>query len=136
LLFADSSLGIKTMNKSYRINKHDFLYLLAAVAIPFVLSSCSSATTGETFELLPADEMKSGPGLFSGEKGGFVIIGKKDDESTTNSTTVAATRSTKSISNMDLQETSKVLDERIKQLERDQVELERLKSEVDKKLKN
>lgn len=113
------------------------------VSIPFILGSCSStATTGETFELLPADEMKSGPGLFSGEKGGFVIIGgdkKKTTSATSNTTSVAptgTTRSTKSIGNMDLQETSKVLDEKIKQLERDQAELEKLKSEVDKKLRN
>jgi prefoldin subunit 5 len=42
----------------------------------------------------------------------------------------------KSVSNMDLNETSQVLDDKIRQLQRDQMELELLKREVDKKLKN
>ena len=48
---------------------------------------------------------------------------------------VSTTPATKSVSNMDLNETSKVLDEKIKQLQRDQMELELLKREIKKKLK-
>ena len=49
---------------------------------------------------------------------------------------VAPARTTKSVSNMDLNETAKVLDDKIRQLQHDQMELELLKREVDKKLKN
>ena len=131
------------MSKIYQINNSNFSYVLVVAIIPFLIGSCSSTnatttTAAETFELLPADEMKPGPGLFSGDKGGFVIVGgdKKSKSVAKNTSSITSPKSTKSVSNMDLQETSNVLDEKIRQLERDQRELEQLKSEVDKKLKN
>ena len=73
----------------------------------------------------------AGPGLFSGEKGAFYVVG---GEQKPKAQTVGTAPTTKSVSNMDLNETSKVLDERIRQLQRDQMELELLKREINKKL--
>lgn len=78
--------------------------------------------------------MMQGPGLFSGEKDAFHIVG--GDKKANLQKVVAPARTTKSVSNMDLNETAKVLDDKIRQLQRDQMELELLKREVDKKLKN
>ena len=112
--------------------------LLAVLLLPIILGGCSSLLStsrqGETFELLPADDMKQGPGVFSGEKGAFYVVG--GDKNAPQQTEVSQSYNTKSISDMDLNETSKVLDNKIRQLQRDQMELELLKLEVDKKLKN
>ena len=111
---------------------------LKTLVLPFLLVGCSSSVLnngqGESFALIPADEMMQGPGVFSGEKGAFYVIGgdKKAKPQTVNTVRPV----TKSVSNMDLNETSKVLDDKIKQLQRDQMELELLKREVDKKLQN
>ena len=56
------------------------------------------------------------------------------DENKPEAQAVGTAPVTKSVSSMDLNETSKVLDERIKQLQRDQMELESLKCEVNRKL--
>ncbi len=111
---------------------------LKTLVLPFLLVGCSSSILdngqGESFALIPADEMMQGPGVFSGEKGAFYVIG--GDKKAKPQTVSTARPVTRSVSNMDLNETSKVLDDKIKQLQRDQMELELLKREVDRKLKN
>jgi len=88
-----------------------------------LLAGCSSAyQKGEP--LVAADEMKAGPGIFSGEKGGFYLVGGKGNS-----------RSSSSLNEMNLDETSKYLQGRINQLRRDQKDLELIKSQVDKKLR-
>ncbi len=113
-------------------------YLVYVLPFSFFLVACSSNLIyekGETFALLPADEMMQGPGLFSGEKGAFYVVG--GDKKVAPKTTVAApAKASKPISEMDLNETSEVLDERIRQLQRDQMELELLKRQINKKLNN
>ncbi len=96
--------------------------LLTVLAFPVLLAACSSNYERGN-ALVAADEMMEGPGIFSGEKGGFYLVGGGEK--------VAAV---KPVSKMNLNETSKVLDERIEQLKRDQIELEALKRDLNKKL--
>ena len=95
--------------------------LLTVLVLPILLVACSSNYERGN-ALVAADEMMEGPGVFSGEKGGFYLVGGEK---------VAAA---KPVSKMNLSETSKVLDEKIEQLKRDQIELEALKRDLNKKL--
>ncbi len=95
--------------------------LLTVLALPVLLAACSSNYERGEY-LTTGDEMKEGPGIFSGEKGGFYLVGGEK------------VASAKPVSKMNLNETSKVLDERIEQLKRDQIELEALKRDLNKKL--
>ena len=114
-------------------NNFKKISVIKILAVSVLLGGCSSSlldnSEGEQFALLPADDMMQGPGIFSGEKGAFYIIDpdKKVEK--------PAVRNQSSVSNMNLNETSKVLDDKIRQLEKDQLELELLKREVDKKIK-
>ena len=99
------------------------VFILTMFSVSLALGACSSSyERGE--ELVAADEMKAGPGIFSGQKGGFYLVGGEEEVT-----------ATKPISKMNLDETSRVLDEKIEQLKRDQKELETLKLELNKKLK-
>ncbi len=102
--------------------KSSSLALLAIMVTPAFLSACSSSYERGA-PLVEADEMMEGPGVFSGDKGGFYIVGGKEKA-------VAS----KPVSTMSATETSKVIDERLEQLKRDQIELEALKKELNKKL--
>ncbi len=95
--------------------------LISALLSVFASACSSSYERGE--KLSAGDEMKSGPGIFSGDKGGFYLVGGEEkvaDE--------------KPVSKMNLSETSKVLDQKIEQLKQDQLELEALKRALNKKL--
>lgn len=114
------------------------------LALSLLLGGCSSSLLSdggsEPLALLPADDMKQGPGIFSRDKGAFFIIGGDKKEQKTVEEQIdkqngSVTYYQKPVANMDLNETSKVLDDKIKQLEQDQRELELLKREVDKKIK-
>jgi hypothetical protein len=110
---------------------------LALLALPGLLIGCSmmrEQPEEDKVELLPADDMMSGPGLFTGDNGAFMVLGGKKKKSAT--TKNAPNRPIKSVSNMDLNETSRVIDEKLRQLEQDQIELELLKQELDKKIRN
>lgn len=100
------------------------LAVIAMIASPVFLSACSSSYERGA-PLVAADEMMEGPGVFSGEKGGFYIVGGEEK--------VVAS---KSVSTMNVTETSKVIDEKIEQLKRDQIELEALKKELYRKVQN
>ncbi len=89
---------------------------------PAFLSACSSSYEAGA-PLRAADDMMEGPGIFSGDKGGYYVTGGKEK--------VVAS---KSVSTMSASETSNMLDERIEQLKRDQIELETLKRDLNKKL--
>jgi len=94
------------------------------MATPVFLSACSSSIErGEP--LVEADAMMEGPGVFSGDKGGFYIAGGKEK--------IVAS---KPVSTMSAAETSKVIDERLEQLKRDQIELEALKKQLNNKVQN
>lgn len=111
-----------------------FFRLFGVLFLSVILVACSGFTSIENFtdELLPADDMMQGPGVMSGDKGGFYATGSPEKAKPQTVTRPAS----KSVSNMDLNETSQVLDDKIRQLQRDQMELELLKREVDKKLNN
>ncbi len=99
-----------------------FLLLIPMMIIPVFLGACSSSyERGEP--LRTADEMMQGPGMFSGDKGGYYIAGGKRKP-------VAS----ESVSSMSAKETSKVIDQKLEQLKQDQIELEALKKELNKKL--
>jgi len=120
-----------------KINQISQSKLLKITLLSFFLAGCSSSvvsTQGERFSLLPADEMMQGPGIFSGEKGEFYIVG--GDKKVAPEPVSKPVISSKSVRDMDLNQTSKVLDERIRQLQRDQMELELLKREINKKIQN
>ena len=95
--------------------------MINTIFVVSLLAGCSSAyEKGEP--LVAADEMKAGSGIFSGEKGGFYLVGGENQSTTS------------SIDNISLDETSKLLQARINQLKKDQKELEVLKGQLDKKL--
>ena len=96
--------------------------LLTVLALPVLLAACSSNYERGEY-LTTGDEMKEGPGIFSGDKGGFYLVGGEK-----------VAPANKPVSKMNLSETSKVLDERIEQLKQDQIELEALKRDLNKKL--
>ena len=107
--------------------------ILSILAVSFLLGGCSNTLleTGdsEPLALLPADDIKQGPGIFSGEKGGFFLVKDLNKKPTEAEETTPNT-----VSKMNLDETSKVLEDKIKQLEKDKLELELLKQQVDKKI--
>ena len=97
-----------------------FLFIIVC-ASPIFLSACSSSLQrGEP--LIAADEMMDGPGIFSGKAGGFYLVGGNTD-------TVEA----KPVNKMTLEETSLAIDNKIKQLNQDRIELERLKRQLKKR---
>ena len=110
------------------------IVVMEIVVASLFLSACSNTLSGsnESFALHPVDEMKDGPGIFSGEKGGFYIVGG-DKKAKAKAEAIAA-KEQSSVKDLSLNETSKVLDDRIKKLEKDQAELELLKQQIDKKL--
>lgn len=101
--------------------------LLAIMATPAFLGACSNAYERGS-PLVAADEMKEGPGIFSGDKGGFFIAGGEEKG--------VASKPVSTVSKMNATETSKVIDERIERLKRDQIELEALKKALNKKVQN
>jgi hypothetical protein len=126
------------MNFNFQFNNKSvhFPKLFAILVFSILVTACSSSLPiSEPLE--SADDFKQGPGVFSGSKGAFYVVGgDKNKAEITEKKNSSVTYYQKPVSKMDLNETSKVLDEKIKQLERDQMELELLKREVDKKLKN
>jgi len=120
------------MKPKYFKNKFLALYVPSIAIITIIVAGCSSSTPKNDPSFLYAGgDIMEGPGFFTGEKGAFYVVG---GEKKPKAQAVSATPATKSIDTMDLNETSKVLDDRIKQLQRDQIELELLKREINKKL--
>ena len=115
------------MKKEFQLRNRVFLrfaFVVTMFSVPFFLGACSSSyERGE--ELVAADEMKAGPGIFSGQSGGFYLVGGEEK--------VVAD---KPINKMNLDETSRTLDKKIEQLKQDQKELEMLKREINEKLKS
>lgn len=127
------------------VTKNTFkkIRVIEVLTISLLLGACSSTPTvtenTKFEELLPADEMLEGGGIFSGEKGEFIVASseKRARQQTLAKQQQAAVSpeiTQSSVSNLNLNQTSKVLDDKIKQLEKDQIELELLKSEIDKRL--
>jgi len=84
----------------------------------FLTACTSSLEKGNT--LIAADEMKQGPGVFSGKQGAFYLAeGGKSKTSTP-----------KPASKISFEETSITIDKKIEQLDKDRKELERLKHQI------
>ena len=112
------------MKKIYYAKKTRTFLLLTIITVPLFMTACSSFfERGEP--LVAADEMKEGPGVFSGQKGGFYLVGGEEKVA-----------SVTPVSKMNYDETSKILDNKIEQLRNDQKELEELKRQLNKKLQN
>jgi len=120
------------MKHTYFKNKFLALYVPSIAIITIIVAGCSGSApkNGPSF-LYTGSDIMEGPGLFTGEKGAFYVVG---GEKKPKAQLVSDTPATKSIDDMDLDETSKVLDDKIKQLQRDQIELEILKRDINKKL--
>ena len=109
---------------------------LFIILVYSILPTACSSSFPKSEPLESADDFKQGPGYFSGAKGGFYAVGgDKKIQEPVEQQNGSVTYYQKPVSKMDLNETSKVLDDKIKQLEKDQKELELLKQEVDRKLK-
>lgn len=55
------------------------IYLTGMLWAGFLFSSCG----GEPFSYTPSNEVKPGPGLFSGPDGEFTLVGPEKDEEKT-----------------------------------------------------
>lgn len=110
--------------------------LLSIVSISILTVACSSSTSQiDSFELLPADSIKQGPGVFSGNNGSYTAIGTKKPSKVAKIKPASTALTTSSLEGKDLQQTSELLNEKIKQSQRNTIELELLKRQVDAKLK-
>jgi len=105
-----------------KVSRFGLFLIISSVSI--VLNGCSNSyERGDA--LAAGDEMKSGPGIFSGKKGGFYLVGDPDK-----------VKSEKPVSKMNIDETNRVLDQKLEQLKKDQEELEALKRQLNKKVEN
>ncbi|MEE8366022.1 MAG: hypothetical protein V3R76_09550 [Gammaproteobacteria bacterium] len=102
--------------------------LLISALILVSMTACESIQPGEP--LIPVGDEQPGPGLFSGEDGEFKF--NRDNNPPTNENSGPK----QEIDNLDLQETSELLAQKIKELEQQKKELELLKLKVDKKLQD
>lgn len=123
------------------MKKNQNIYLNTAISVfvsSLLLSACSGIQTGEVLdEQSGRYAAESGSGFFSGQKGGWTLGGSKAKKESSNATAVSAntqTQTPKSLDGQTLQQTSETLEDRIQRLERDKIELELLKREIDKKL--
>lgn len=73
-------------------------------------------------------EDTQGSGFFSGKQGGFYLLSNDTDKPK------LEIKQSKSVDKMSLEETSQVLNQKIQNLEKDKIELEILKKQIDKKL--
>lgn len=122
----------KKSHRTRSLSSRCTILSFAFVAVGTIAGCATSQDAGD--ELLPADEMLQGPGLFSGEDGSFNIITLNKDGTYKSAKTPSAENTPQDISNEDLQGTSDILDQKIQELEQQQEELEQLKREVKKKL--
>ena len=85
-----------------------------------LLAGCSnSIKEGEAY--LPNDEIKQGPGIFSGEQGAFYLVGGNSKNSS---------KAQKPIAKMSTEEATQAIDKKIEQLNQDKIELEALKQQL------
>ena len=90
------------------------------------MTACETMQPGDP--LIPVGEETPGPGLFSGESGEFKY--SRDNNASANENPEPK----QEVDDLDLQQTSEMLDQKIKELEQQRIELELLKLQVDKKL--
>lgn len=112
--------------------------LLSIASLSILTVACSSsASKFDSPELLPADSMMQGPGLFSGNDGSYNALAAKKPSKVVEakSSQTMSSPATSSLEGKDLQQTSELLEEKIKQSQRNTIELELLKRQVDEKLR-
>jgi len=90
------------------------------------MTACETMQPGDP--LIPVGEETPGPGLFSGESGEFKYGSEASQPANENP------EPKQEVEDLDLQQTSEMLDQKIKELEQQRIELELLKLQVDKKL--
>ncbi len=83
-----------------------------------VLMACSS-NTRESEAYIANDEIKQGPGIFTGDKGAFYLVGGNN-----------ARKATKPVNKMSNEEATQAINQKLEQLNRDRVELEALKQQL------
>ncbi len=100
---------------------------IALLVSPLAILGCSSLSNnvGESGSYVANDEMLEGPGLFTGAEGAFNVVGGADKKVSSN----------KSVSAMNVEETTQAINKKIKQLDQDKLELEMLKRQLNNKSK-
>ncbi len=114
---------MKTYNvlrKKVTFRKIGWLVLFTA---PLTIMGCSSLNNNEGESYVANDEMLEGPGLFTGAEGAFNVVGGKDKNAS----------SSRPVSAMSVEETTQAINKKIKQLDQDKLELEKLKRQLHKK---
>ena len=99
-----------------KIIKYSFLVALLTSVV-----GCSSYVVNEGEAYTPNDEISEGPGIFSGNKGAFFLVGNNNTDS----------KPSKKINSTE--ETISVINQKIEQLDKDKVELEMLKRRLNNK---
>jgi len=79
------------------------------------LISCSS-NTRESEAYIANDEIKQGPGIFTGDKGAFYLVGGENTR-----------KASKPVNKMSNEEATQAINQKLEQLNRDRVELEALR---------
>jgi len=101
--------------------KNQRIILIASITIAvasITLTGCSTTPTKETGTLVANDEIMQGPGMFSGKKGVFYLVGGNSP---------APKKTTYYKSNTEVMQ---VINKKIKQLDKDKAELEQLKTQL------
>ncbi|GAA0422216.1 hypothetical protein GCM10009133_33470 [Cocleimonas flava] len=110
--------------------------LLSIASLSILTIACSSSSSSfDSPELLPADSMMQGPGLFSGNKGSYDALEAKKPSSVVEARSSSTSTMPSLLAGKDLQQTSALLEEKIKQSQRNTIELDLLKRQVDEKLR-
>ena len=86
------------------------------------LVGCSSSAVNQGEAYRPNDEISEGPGIFSGKKGAFFLVGNNNTDS----------KPSKKINSTE--EAVNVINQKIEQLDKDRAELEILKKQLNNKL--
>lgn len=116
------------MNKLSRVLKYSGVIGISI----FTIACSSSIPQSDSPELLPADSMMQGPGVFTGDNGAYSALESKKRKQTVS---VKPSPTPTTLDNKDLKQTSDILEEKIRQSQRNTIELELLKRQVDQKLK-
>ena len=86
-----------------------------------ILIGCSS-NTRESEAYIANDEIKQGPGIFTGDKGAFYLVGGENTR-----------KATKPVNKMSNEEATQAINQKLEQLNQDRIELEALKQQLKNK---
>jgi len=103
------------------------MFLLASslmVIFSIALVGCSRYVKEDTGTLVANDEIMQGPGIFTGKKGAFYLVGG------------SKTTPVQAIHTRNNNEVMQEIDHKLKQLDKDKADLEKMKSQLKNRLNN